>query len=362
MNPSSFAAMALCAGLLSTGTGGEGSMNLKLIQEDTVLLETADWGMPRPYGAHGDTAGELLILLSGPVTQGNLTSWDHWGIRIEEGGPEVIESVNRTGAGMSVCFFYGDGAQQWLSCLDEAGDTLWSCPLAGTDDFDNAVTGYWLDSGDFAAVSHPDCWSTGTYIARITGGGEMLWHTHLTTNYLLDMQEEPGEIYPKIRSIRETSRGDLLVCGTVSEWANTPSAMFAALIDGDSGEPIWKAADHLLGEACANDAVPLSNGGFLAVGSTAETVYASEYPNIAQWGVEQPFTAVLDHEGTITGAVLCRDTQAESFTGVTQLDNPSGDLILLGRPSFHDPLSLVVSMISLSVEGHDHLRHDRRLD
>ncbi|HPF31892.1 MAG TPA: hypothetical protein PK907_02655 [Candidatus Sabulitectum sp.] len=347
MNPVSFTVIVLCAGLLSTGTGGEGSMNLELIQEDTVLLETADWDMPRPYGAHGDTAGELLILLSGPVVQGNLTSWDHWGIRIEEGGPEVIDSVNRTGAGMSVSFFYGDGSQQWLSCIDEDGDTLWSCPLVGTDDFDNAVTGYWLDSGDFAAVSHPDCWSTSTYIARLSDRGDMLWHGQLTTNYLLDMGNEPGEIYPKIRSVRETSSGDLLVCGTVSEWANTPSAMFIALLDGDSGEPIWKYADHLLGEACAWDAVQLLSGGFAAVGSTSETVYTDEYPNIAQWGNERPFVATLDEEGNLTASELCRATSAERFTGVIQPEGTSGELVILGSPSFHDPVRLVVSMVSL---------------
>ena len=347
MNPLSFAAMALCAGLLSTGTGGEGSMNLELIQEDTVLLETADWGMPRPYGAYGDAAGELLILLSSPVVMGNLTSWDHWGIRIEEGELELVESVNRAGAGLSLCFFYGDGAQQWLSCLDEAGDTLWSCPLAGTDDFDNAVTGYWLDSGDFAAVSHPDCWSTGTYIARISDRGEMLWHSHLTTNYLLDMGDVPGEIYPKIRSVRETSSGDLLVCGTVSEWANTPSAMFVALLDGDSGEPLWRSADHLQGEACAWDAVQLLSGGFAAVGSTSETVYTEEYPNIAQWGVEQPFVAFLDEEGNLTTAGLCRGTSAERVTGVIQPEGTSGELVILGSPSFHDPVTLVVSRVFL---------------
>lgn len=334
----------LMAYLLIAGPCADASVQdtieLEVLFSYGVLLETSRGTFPRPDSVAADETGNTVVYASAEVRSGSCIRWDRW---------EILPGENTDGisrylpdSGVRFCFTMAEHYRQLMCCINAEGDTLWTCPLEGTNDFDNAISPFPLSGGDIAVVSHPDCWTTETYIARVSPRGELLWHNYLTTNYLMDMSEEEGETCPKVRSLRETDNGDLLVCGTVSRWVTTPSAMFVALLDGESGEPIWKTTCHLLGEAAANDVAVLASGGFIVVGSTAETVHTEEYPNVAQWGEERPFAVLLSENGKPLGSTLCSGSLARSFNGVIQAHPLTGELILLGAPSSDEPFDVMV--------------------
>jgi hypothetical protein len=109
-----------------------------------------------------------------------------------------------------------------LSACTEQGETLWTCDLEGTGESDYSTEVTELPNGGYMLVIYPDCWTTYSWTARISSAGEMIWHNYLSTNYLLGLPGSQGEAKPHISSFRETSSGDILACGRVSEWCTSP--------------------------------------------------------------------------------------------------------------------------------------------
>ncbi|MFO7949323.1 MAG: hypothetical protein R6U36_03040 [Candidatus Fermentibacteraceae bacterium] len=316
----------------------ESSIQMEVLSEDTFLLDTRGSGPLRLDSLHHtETSGLAVFAGTCPKGSGEELRNERWIIGIEENGNASVEPVPSADDCLLSFEAIGDGRQQWMIRRDARGDTLWRCRLEGTGDFDNAIMAIRLSDGGYVAVSHPDCWSTGTYLARIAPGGELVWKSYLTTNYLLDMPEEEGEIYPKVLSVRQTAQGDFLVCGSVQEWITSPSAMYVALLDKSTGEPIWKTARYLMGVARACDITVTASGGIVAVGSTAEAVYPEDGPHVAQWGEPSPFVALLDPSGEMPATRIFDSSALAAYTGVLESDPETGELVILGRASSPDP-------------------------
>lgn len=321
----------------------QGGMELEVLSEDVVHIETAQWDPPRLDSLRHSDSGELLVYTSAVLSGNNLDlSPDSWLMEIDGEGRASARPMDREGGIILSFAAIGDASRQWLVGKTSAGDTLWSSRLEGTGEFDNNMDAYPLSHGGWIVVSHPDCWSTATYMARISADGELLWRKYLSTNYLLDMPEDEGEIYPRVSSVRETAEGDILVGGSAREWITSPSAMFVALLDGTTGEPGWKAVGYVRGVAEILDVVELSSGGILAVGATAEAVYSDEGPRVAQWGDRLPLAVLLGPDGKAWGSCICGGTEATALTGVIEADPLSGELVVLGSTSFHEPVRHLV--------------------
>ena len=330
----------------------DGGIGLEVLFEDTVCIETANWPPPRLDSLRRLDSGGLLVNASGELSGNNKDLHrDSWIIEVEGDGSASLRLAQGDGGILLTFAAIEDSPQQWLIGKTAEGDTLWSCRLEGTGEFDNNMEAYPLGGGGYVVVSHPDCWSTATYMARVSEGGDLLWNDYLITNYLLDMPEGVGEIYPRIASVRETAEGDILVCGNVREWITSPFAMYVTLLDGATGEPRWKFTNYLMGMAEILDVVGLSSGGIMAVGATAEAIYSDEGPRVAQWGDRLPLAVLLGPDGKAWGSCICEGTEAIALTGVIEADPLSGGLVILGSTSFHEPVRHLVIRALLDFDG-----------
>lgn len=303
---------------------------LEVVFEEIVPLDSQCTASLLPDSLEQAGDGGLTIHASCPPTAA-ADAYDG-GLRIEvlpDGRTRAV-AADRGPADSPGVAALGRGPEQWLVKTDSAGDTLWRCRLEDTGEFDNAIATVRLSDHGYLVVSRPDCWSTATYLARVGPRGELLWSGSLTANYLLDMPDGEGEICPRIASVRQTRAGDLLVCGSVSEWVTSPKAMFAALLDGGSGEAAWKAIDYGDGMAGARDIVETASGGIVAVGATAPAVYPDEGPRFARWGEDpRPYAALIGPEGNLRESRAFASSAADVFTGV--LESPiAGELIIIG--------------------------------
>lgn len=215
--------------------------------------------------------------------------------------------------------------EMWMVAGDERGDTLWKCPLEGTDIsfFDQPMI-IELPDGGYLVKCSPDCQTNVTDIQRISIDGEMLWHLSLGTNYLLDLPEPDGEIYPFVECMRETSSGDLLVGGSVSQWLTSADACFVTLIDGSNGMAVWKTLEYALGEARILDVIETVSGYIVAVGETAESV-SPQNQDYCFWGAKQPLLSVLNDEGTLLNLEVLNLERTDSFKSIIELEDHSTD-------------------------------------
>ena len=165
----------------------------------------------------------------------------------------------------------GDRDMLWLCALGGEGDTLWTTGLTGTDEWNYSADITYLLNGGYFAVVYADCWSTYTYTARLSRAGELQWHNCLNTEYLLGIDENTAEMDPRIVSLRETESGDFLASGSVSQWCTDSDFSYVCLLDGDTGDPVWKTVILAMGESSAYDAVETTSGMILAVGTTARS-------------------------------------------------------------------------------------------
>lgn len=320
----------------------ETSIEMEVLSEDTVLLDTRGSGPLRLDSLHHtETSGLAVFAGTCPRGNGEGLRSERWVIGINGDGGASVEPMQAADDCLLSFGAIGDGRQQWMIRRDARGDTLWKCRLEGTGDFDNSIMAIRLSDGGYVAVSHPDCWSTGTYLARIAPEGDLVWKSYLTTNYLLDMPQDEGEIYPRVLSVRQTAQGDFLVCGSVQEWITSPSAMYVALLDGNTGESAWKATRYLMGVARACDITVSASGRIVAVGSTAEAAYPEDGPHVAQWGEPRPFLALLDPDGEMAASRICESSHLAVYTGVLESDPDTGELLILAKASPEEPGDLV---------------------
>ena len=337
-----YLALILAAAIWSVCAAEEpdACIQMETLSVDTVFWETRALSPPRLDSLHHTEGGGFAVYASARLKGNGLElRSQRWIIGIDENGDASVETVDPADDCLLSFEAMGVSRQQWMIKRDARGDTLWKCLLEGTGDFDNAITAIRLSDGGYVAVSHPDCWSTGTYLARIAPGGELVWETYLTTNYLLDMPQEEGEIYPKVLSLRQGDQGDFLVCGSVQEWITSPSAMYVALLEGNTGEPRWKTALYLMGVARAYDVVMTSSGGIVAVGSTAEAVYPEDGPNVALWGEPRPFAVLLDPDGEMLASRVCDSSPLAAYTGALESDTDAGVFFFTGAMSIREPSS-----------------------
>jgi len=246
-------------------------------------------------------------------------------------------------------------AMSLIAC-DLDGDTVWTCVLQETDsDFFNSPTLTELSEGGWVVDSRPDCNTMCTEIQRISSIGEMVWHNSLGTDFLLEPDGPVGEVYPFVTTFGETPGGDILAGGSVSQLMNTPDAWFICLLDGDTGEPLWKVTGFALGEAGVQDVTETSEGSIVAVGETAVS-FVPEGMAYAAWGPKRPFIAVLDSDGTLIDFEVFELNNADSFEAVIEYDSgrdyiydsvvPPREFIVAGVDTTSSELVLVRLRIS----------------
>ena len=239
----------------------------------------------------------------------------------------------------------------WLIACTEQGDTLWTCALEGTGEFDYSPDVTELPDGGFLLTIYPDCWTTYTKTARISSDGEMIWHNDLSSNYLLGLPESLGEVQPHISSFRETSSGDILACGSVSEWITSPDIWFVCLLDGDTGDPLWKTINFGLGEARVCDAIETSSGMIVAVGTTARSFTPEDAPYRTIWGPKLPFIAVLDSTGAFQRLVICDLDLTDIFYSIIETDPINNEFLIVGDDSVSNELVLLRAIIPTDPEN-----------
>jgi hypothetical protein len=219
----------------------------------------------------------------------------------------------------------------WLIARTDAGDTLWACALEGTGEFCYPPDVTFLPDGGYMLLIEYDCWSSSVWTGRISSSGELLWHSYLSANYLMELPRSAGEVEPRVHSFRETSSGDILACGSVSEWITDPVVSFVCLLDGETGDPVWKTVYLGHGQAAFYDAVEASSGAIVAVGATAESVRPEDGSNRWVWGERSPFIAVLDPDGAMQSLVVFDFDETYEFRSIIEIDPIHSEFLIAGK-------------------------------
>jgi len=335
--------------LLATGISGG---SVEILSETSCPVEMT-WSRIRIDGWKLLESGGMRILLSRGFpfdtrswmicidSEGNLLAFDE-----TEPGQQLILSTSQLGG----------SSEMWLIACTEQDDTVWTCALEGTDaDFYNAPLIAELTDGGYVIDSPPDCHSIYTEIQSISSTGETICHHSLGTDYLLDLDEPVGETQASIASIVETFSGDILIGGSVSQWYTCPDAWFVCLLDGDTGNPLWKTTGYALGEARVLDAIETSDGSVIAVGETGESVIP-EGACYTLWGPRHPFITVLESDGSLIDLEVFEPGEADSFEAVIEYDSgrdymydsviPPNDFLVAGVDTTSSTLVLVRIRIS----------------
>ncbi len=247
-----------------------------------------------------------------------------------------ILSVNRPGD----CY-----DMLWLIACTEQGDTLWTCALEGLDEFDSSPDVAELQDGGYVISSYSE-----GYIARISSDGELLWYSFLSTGYMLGIPGFEAENCPRILSVRETSGGGFLTCGRVAEYLTSPDALFVCLLDGDSGELLWRTVNFALGEAEVRDAIETSSGMILAVGATAESI-VPEDAYYTVWGSKFPLIAVLNGSGELQKVLVCDLDLTDVFYSIIETDQRESEFLIFGGDSLSNESVLLRAIIPTDPEN-----------
>ncbi len=306
--------------------------NCKLMESGGMMI-TADRGFPvnDTFGSYDDEAWTIVIDPDGYPLSCEESASDN---------PIILDSYR-----------FGDYSDMlWLIARTEQGDTLWTCALEGTGESDYSPDATELSDGGYLLVIYPDCWTTYIWTGRISSAGEMMWHNGLTANYLLGLPPLAGEMKPNISSFRETSSGDILACGRVSEWCTSPDIWFVCLLDGDTGDPLWKTINFGLGEARCYDAIETSSGMIVAVGATSRSFTPEDAPHRTTWGPKYPFIAVLDSAGAFQKLVICDLDMANMFYSIIETDPINNEFLIAGGDTLINELVLLRAIIPTDPE------------
>ncbi len=239
----------------------------------------------------------------------------------------------------------GSGEMCLIACAEQ-GDTLWTCALEGTDEFHVNPFVTEISEGGYLVNNDPDCHSTCTEIQSISSAGEMMCHYSLYTDYLLDLPEPIGETAAHVHSLRSTSSGDILIGGDVQQWFTSPVAGFVCLLNGDTGNPRWRNAGYFRGMASVYDAIEISSGHVIAVGTTARSVESEESP-FPMWDTKQAFIAVLNATGTLQKMVVCDLDIANCFYSIIETDQSESEFLIVGTGSSSYELVFLKVIISI---------------
>jgi hypothetical protein len=253
--------------------------------------------------------------------------YDRWSIEVCPGGePAACTGMPpASDVVISAAAIDPGSDDQYLLALSPGGDTLWTCRLEGTDEFCHSPRIFGLGEDGYAACITPDCNGNLAGIYRISPCGECLFASWIEHWWLLGMPEAPGEAGPRIASACRTPSGGLLLAGEVSEWMTTPLAWFACMIDGITGEPVWRASGFGLGQAFLSDAVTTGGGLTVAVGATALCSY--EDGPVPGWEGIRPMIVLLGPSGDVLQTIIFEDGPAGALEGITACPGASGRFV-----------------------------------
>jgi hypothetical protein len=316
------------------------------------ILSELPCGIPAtPYGTYpvhidGFEAGAFGV--TGPVASRYIYSlpvvndYDAWALVGGSGcEPASCELLNGSGDPViTVSQSGGYTGNQVLVACTPGGDTLWTCTLEGTDEFDNCPVVAGSEEEGYLVSIRPDCNSNETRVLRLSPSGEVIFSIQLSNYYLLDLPEFDGETGPGVESMTLTRSGDVLLSGSVSEWFTTPEAWFVCILDGDTGEPVWKASGFGLGMAGAFQAIETESGLLLAVGSTSIPVVA-EGCSFSTRGENLPLLVVLDGEGNVLGEVVIGLQSSSWLTGIACADPSTDEYLAAGTSPGSEEVFLV---------------------
>lgn len=314
-------------------TASADSVMVNILSEHLCPIET--WYPIRIYSYQLLEFGEMMVSTnrSSPVDVADeLINYETWTIIIEPDECSVsCEETYSDNAIILESHRFGDYQDMiWLIARTDQGDTLWTCALEGTGEYCYPPEVTRLSDGEYMLLINYDCWSSYSWTARISSAGEMIWHNDLSTNYMMELSSGAGEVEPRVSSFRETSSGDILACGSVSEWITSPDISFVCLLDGDTGNPLWKTVYLGLGQAVVLDAIETSSGMIVAVGSTGESVRPEDGSPRWVWGSRNPFIAILDPDGAIQKLVVCDFDKAYGFRSIIETDPINNEFLIAG--------------------------------
>lgn len=333
--------------LLSTSAN---SVTIDILSEYSCPVEMMRWSPIRIDSCQLLESGGMRISTDRTVPSGDsLFKTELWTIVIDSAGCPVSSEVlvldipdNRLILSFSQL---GGSSEMWMIACTEQSDTVWTCPLEGTDEFSNYQVVTKLPDGGYLINSPPDCYSTCTEIQSVSSTGEMIFHYSLGTCYLLDLPGVIGEESPGVMFLKKTSSGDILAGGTVSQFITSPKAWFVCLLDGDTGNPLWKTTGFALGMASVYEAIEASSGLIVAVGATSRIVVPEGYPRSA-WGSKLPFIAVLDCTGALQKMVVCDLDLADWFYSIIETDPLECEFLIAGDDTTSNELVLLRAIIS----------------
>lgn len=264
------------------------------------------------FGLPGITASRFVY--APPVTN----SWAAWTVEADPDGAIVCTEADLSG--VPVITEYqpaGGNGSQALACVTGA-DTLWNCLLEGTDEFENGPVVAGSRESGYLLSSRPDCNGDWTRIVRITPEGDVVFSVILSSIYLLDLAEPVGEIGPSVSSLGMTSSGDVIVAGRVSQWFTSPAEWFVCLLDGETGEPLWKAVGSGIGLAAFEQAIETPTGIVIGVGKTSAPLDGETW----MWGECFPLLVVLGPDGTLVEEASVGLESADGLTGIAATGTP----------------------------------------
>ncbi len=306
------------------------SVTVNLLSEELLPIETVNRQPVRIDSfRHMESGGMSVFASRALYTCGVNYATDSWTIFIGSGGNSVsIEETVPYHRLILTLYGLGEKYENWLIACTAQGDTVWTCALEGTYEFDNSPDVAELQDGGYLISSYSE-----GYIARISSDGELLWYSFLSTGYMLGIPGFEAENCPRILSVRETSRGDFLMCGSVAKYLTSPDGLFVCLLDGDSGELLWKTVNFAIGEAEVCDAIETSSGMIVAVGTTARSITPEDAPYCTIWGSKFPLIAVLNDSGELQKVLVCDLDLTDNFYSIIETDQQESEFLIFGGDS-----------------------------
>ncbi len=263
-----------------------------------------------------------------------------WTVDIDADGYPVSwqETVSSNRLIMTTSALGGSREMSLIACTEQA-DTVWTCSLERTD-----REGYWspcvteLSDGGYIVSNSPDAYVPVTEIQRISSDGEALFHYSMSSMYLLDLPEEDGgDVWPHIMSFRETSAGNILACGSVKNWLTDPVSFFVCLLDGDTGDPLWKITGAGLGEATIYDVVKTSSGMIVTVGVTGTAIVPEGELHPIR-GRRLPFIAIFSATGALQKMVVVDLYLTNLFSSIIENIYSENEFLIAGSDSLSNQI------------------------
>jgi len=328
-------------------------VTISILSEHLCPIETMRWNPILMDGCQMWRTAGFRVQLSRHLSQ-NMVSFNDevWTVDINaDGYPESCQEVVSSNRLIMTTAALDDSREMSLIACNEQADTAWTCSLEGTD-----REGYWspcvteLSDGGYIVSDSPDAFVPVTEIQRISSDGEALFHYSMSSMYLLDLPEDSGEIWPHIMSFRETSAGNILACGKVQEWATDPDLYFVCLLDGDTGDPLWKTTGAGLGEATIYDVIETSSGMIVAVGATAVSVFP-EGQYYSTWGRKLPFIAIFSETGALQKMVVVDLYLTNLFSSIIENKYSENEFLIAGSDSLSNQMVFLRAIIPADIES-----------